>query len=111
MPLREQLGHERHRGVARLRDLDLKLTLPGLQMPGTEPVAQPGLIVLQAALALRPALITSTTQPAIELLLNRPLNDQPGTEPREVTEHLLRVIDHALPEQLVDVGLYLRRRR
>src|SRR5947209_4543153 len=111
MPLREQPGHERHGGMAGLRDLDLKLTLPGLQMPGTKPVAQPRLIVLQAALALRPALITSTTEPVIELLLDRPLNDQPGTQPGEVTKRLLRITDHALSEQPVDLSLYLRRRR
>ena len=68
MPLREQLGHERHSGVARLRDLDLKLALAGLQMPGTKPVAQPRLVVLQAALALGSTLEASATQPAIELL-------------------------------------------
>ena len=80
-------------------------------MPRTEPIAQRSLVVLQAALPLRPALVASTTEPAIELLLNRPLNDQTGTKPGEVTEHLLRVIDHALRQQLVDLGLYLRRRR
>jgi len=111
MPLRKQLGHERHGGVAGLRDLDLKLTLPGLQMPGTKPVAQPSLVVLQATLALRATLVASATQPAIELLLDRPLNDQPGTEPREVPEHLLRVIDHALRKQPIDLSLYLRRWR
>jgi hypothetical protein len=73
MPLREQLGHERHSGVARLRDLDLKLALAGLQMPGTKPVAQPRLVVLQAPLALGATLVASATQPAIELLLDRPL--------------------------------------
>ncbi len=101
MPLREQLRNERHRRLSGLRDLDPQLALPGLQVPRPEPVAQ-------TALALRPALIPSATQPAIELLLDRPLNDQPGTEPREIPEHLLRVINHALPKQPVDLSLYLR---
>jgi hypothetical protein len=78
MPLREQLGHERDGGVAGLRDLDLKLTLPGLQMPGSEPIPQPGVVALQPALALGASLIASATQPLIELVLDRSLNDQPG---------------------------------
>jgi len=49
--------------------------------------------------------------PRLELLLNRPLNDQPGAEPRELGQHLLRVIDHPPRQQLVDARLYLRRRR
>ena len=43
VPLREQLGQERDRGVPGLRDLDLKLALPGLQMPWPKPVAKGGL--------------------------------------------------------------------
>jgi hypothetical protein len=82
MPLRERLGDERHRGVAGLGDLDLKLTLPGLQMPGPESVTQPCPIVLLATLTLGSTLVASATEPAIELVLDRSLNDQPGTEPR-----------------------------
>jgi hypothetical protein len=44
------------------------------------------------------------TEPVIELVLDRPLNDQTGAEPGEVPEHLLWVIDDALPEQPVDLG-------
>jgi hypothetical protein len=84
---------------------------PVCRCRGTEPVAQPLLVVLQAALTLGATLVASATQPAIELLLDRPLNDQPGTEPRKLGEHLLWVVDYALPKQLVDLGLYLRRRR
>jgi hypothetical protein len=80
-------------------------------MPGTEPVAQRGLIVLQATLTLGATLIATATKPLIELVLDGPLDDQTGTESGEVTKHLLRVINHALGQQLVDVGLYLRRRR
>ena len=104
VPLREQLRHERHRRLARLRDLDPQLTLGRLQAPRTEPIAQ-------AALPLRPTLITSTTQPSVELLLDRPLNDQPSTEPSELGQHLLRILDTAPRQQLLDARLYLRRWR
>ena len=73
-------------------------------VPGTEPVALPR----------RPfssARVTSPAQPAVELLLDRPLDDQPSAEPGELGQHLLRVIDYASREQLVDARLYLRRRR
>ena len=100
----EQLGDERPSRLASLRDLDPQLTLGRLQPPRAKPVAQP-------ALALRPALIASPAPPRIELLLDRPLNDQPSAESRELRQHLLRVIDHPLRHQLVDTRLYLRRRR
>ena len=64
VPLREQLRHERHDRSARLRDLDPQLPLPGLHMPRPEPVSQPRVVVAQAALALRPALIPRAAQPA-----------------------------------------------
>jgi hypothetical protein len=51
MPIREQLGDERHRRLAELRDLDPQLALPGLDVPEPEPAAQ-------TALWLRPALVT-----------------------------------------------------
>src|ERR1700729_2985641 len=111
MPLREQLGHERDRRLTDLRNLDPQLTLSRLNVPGPEPVTHPRVIVTQPALALWPALIPSTTQPAIELLLDRPLNDQPRPEPGKLGQHLLRIIDHAPRQQLVDARLYLRRRR
>jgi hypothetical protein len=72
-----------------LRDLDPQLPLGGLHVPGTEPVAQSCVVVAQAALALRPTLVASPTQPLIELVLDRPLNDQPGAEPSELAQHLL----------------------
>src|SRR5579871_485255 len=80
-------------------------------MPGPEPVPQSRVVVLQAALLLRATLIASSAEPGVELLLDRSLDDQPGTEPGEVPKHLLRVIDHALPKQPVDLSLYLRRWR
>jgi hypothetical protein len=108
MPLREQLRNERLGCLPCLRDLDPQLTLPRLQTPGPEPVAHARVVVLQAALAFRPALVPSATQPGIEFLLNRSLDDQPGPEPSELGQHRLRIIDHALPQQLVDARLYLR---
>src|SRR5437763_1586264 len=80
-------------------------------MPRAEPVAQPRVVVAQPALALRPALVASSTEPLIELVLDRPLDDQPGAKPTEFAQHLLRVIDHSPRQQLVDLSLYLRRRR
>src|SRR5256885_7368512 len=80
----------------RLRDLDPQLTLSRLHMPGPEPIAQPRVVVTQSALALGPALVASPTEPLIELVLDRPLDDQSGTEPTELAQQLLRVIDHAL---------------
>ena len=74
VPLREQLRDERHRRLAGLRDLDPQLTLGRLHMPRPKPVAQ-------AALALGPAFIASAAKPLIELLLDRPLNDQPSAQP------------------------------
>jgi hypothetical protein len=62
---------------------------PGLQAPVTEPVALPRRPV-------RPPLVTSAAQPGVELLLDGPLNDQPGPESGELGQHLLRVIDHHL---------------
>ena len=91
-----------------LRDLDPQLTLGRLQTPGPEPVAHARVVVAQAALAFGPALVPSATQPGIELLLDRSLDDQPGPEPGELGQHLLRIIDHPLPQQLVDARLYLR---
>jgi hypothetical protein len=108
MPLREQLRNERLRCLPGLRDLDPQLTLSRLQAPGPEPVAHARVVVLQAALAFGPALVPSATQPGVELLLDRSLDDQPRAEPRELGQHLLRVIDHPLRQQLVDVRLYLR---
>jgi hypothetical protein len=101
VPLRKQLRHERRGRLTGLRNLDPQLTLGRLHVSGAKPVAQ-------AALALWPALIPSPTQPRVELLLDRPLNDQPGAEPGELGQHLLQIIDHALPQQLVDARLYLR---
>jgi hypothetical protein len=73
-------------------------------MARPEPVALP-----RPGLGL--ALVASATQPGVELLLDRPLDDQPGAEPTELGQHLLRLIDHPPRQQLVDLSLYLRRRR
>src|SRR5439155_8323842 len=87
-----------------LRDLDPQLALPGLHPPRAKPIALP-------RRRLRPTLITRPPQPAVELLLDRPLNDQPSAQPAELGEHLLRVIDQSPRQQPVNLGLYLRRRR
>jgi hypothetical protein len=67
--------------------------------------------VAKPSLPLRPALIARATQPLIELVLDRPLDDQPGAEPSQLGQHLRRVINQPLRQQLVDLDLYLRRRR
>jgi hypothetical protein len=55
------------------------------------------------ALGLRPALIASATQPRIELLLNRPLDDQPRAQPRQLRQRLARVLTNPDGQQLVDL--------
>jgi hypothetical protein len=57
---------------------------------------------------LRPTHVTSTRQPQLELLLDGPLNDQPGTEPPERAQHRLRVIDHPLDDSLSMLVCYSR---
>jgi hypothetical protein len=89
----EQFRDEHRARLADLRDLDPQLTLPGLHPTRSKPVALP-----RPGLGL--ALITSTTQPAVELVLDRPLDDQPGAEPGELGQHLLRVIDQPRPSSL-----------
>src|SRR5262249_50663 len=74
------------------------------QMPRPEPIAPSGA-------GLRPALVATPVQPTVELLLNRPLDDQPGTEPAELGQHLLQIVDQSSRQQLADVSLYLHRRR
>src|SRR5436309_10111985 len=71
---------------------------------GAKPIALPRRRV-------RPTLVAGPTQPRIELVLDRPLNDQPRAEPAQLRQHPLRIIDHPLRQQLVDLVLYLRRWR
>jgi hypothetical protein len=87
-----------------LGQLDLQLALSGLHAARSKPVApgRPG---------LRLAFIASSPKPLIELVLDSPLDDQSGTEPRELGEQLLRIIGKPAREQLVDLSLYLRRWR
>jgi hypothetical protein len=94
VPLRKQLRHERRDRSPRLWDLDSQLTLPGLHVPRTELITQPRAIVAQAALPVRPALIPGWAQSGVELVLDRPLDDQPGAEPTKLGQHLLRIINH-----------------
>jgi hypothetical protein len=66
---------------------------------------------LRSSAGLALALIAGAAQPLIELILNSPLDNQPDAQPRQLAQHLLRVIDQRSTEQLVDLSLYLRRRR
>jgi hypothetical protein len=109
--VREQLRDERLRGLAHLRDLDRKLPLCGLHPPGAVAIAQPAPIVAQAALVVGPALIAGPPEPGVELILDRPLDDQARAELRQLRERLARVLADSDGEQLVDLGFYLRRRR
>src|ERR671925_565948 len=59
----------------------------------------------------RPALIARPPQPGVELVLHSPLDDQPGTEPRELRQRLARVLADPHGEQPVDLFFDLRRRR
>src|SRR3982750_254662 len=89
-------------------NLYLELALAGLHRAGAKPVAQPRVVVAQPALIVGPALIPSTTQPRVELVLHRALDDQPGPEPRELRQRLPRVLTHPHGEQLIDPLLDLR---
>src|SRR5204862_971189 len=102
----ERLGR-----LADLRDLDLELALGGLHRPRPEPVAHPRVVVAQPALILGPPLIPGAAKPRVELVLHRPLDDQPGAELREFRQRLPRVLADPHSEQLVDPSLDLRRRR
>src|SRR5665811_2480421 len=53
-------------------------------------------------------------QSSIDKLLSEGMVDDPQkmlSEPAQLGQHLLRIIDHPLRQQLVDARLYLRRRR
>src|SRR4051812_30365717 len=104
VPRANSLGHERLGRLPDLRHLQLKLALRGLHPPRAKPVAQPALIV-------RPALIARPPQPRIELVLDRPLDDQPRAQLRELRQRLARVLAHPDSQQPVDLLLDLRRRR
>jgi hypothetical protein len=75
-PPREQLRGERLGRFTDLRDLDLELSLRGLQRARAKTVAQPAAIVAQPALMVGPALIARSAQPGVELVLHSPLDDQ-----------------------------------
>ena len=109
--MREQRRHERLGRLADLRDLDLQLALCGLHPPRAIAVSQPRLVVAKPTLVIGPALIARPAQPGIELVLDRALDDQPRPEPRQLRQRLSRVLAHPNGQQLVDLGLYLRRRR
>ena len=68
-------------------------------------------VVAQPALIVGPALIARAAQPGVELVLDRPLDDQPRAELRQLRQRLARVLAHPHGQQLVDLLLDLRRRR
>jgi hypothetical protein len=109
--VREQLRDERLGGLAHLRDLDRELALCGLQTARAIAVSGPRVEVAKPALIVGPALIPSAPQPGVELVLDSPLDDQSGAEPRQLGERLARVLADSDGEQLVDLALDLRRRR
>src|SRR5439155_22843003 len=99
-------------GLADLRNLYLQLALGGLHSPRTKTITQPRVKVAQAPLVLRPALITRTSQPRVELILHGPLDDQPRTQPRELGQRLRRCLaDRHRGQQPINLLLYLRRWR
>src|SRR5919106_1584487 len=59
----------------------------------------------------RPALIARTAKPGVELVLDRPLDDQPGPGPRQLRQRLAWVIADPPGKQPVDLFFDLRRRR
>src|SRR5947209_10065269 len=97
----KQLRDERLGRFPHLRNLDSQLTLSGLHPSRAKPVAITIAIVAQAALALRPALISGPTEPRVELLLDRPLNDQPRPEPSQLGQHPRWVINQLARQKLV----------
>jgi hypothetical protein len=109
--VREQLRDERLRGLAHLRDLDLELALCGLQPARAIAVSEPRVEVAKATLVVGPALVARPPEPSVELVLDRPLDDQPGAEPGQLRQRPARVLADPDAQQLVDLGLYLRPRR
>src|SRR5215213_8483682 len=92
-------------------DLHLQLRLERLHPAGAKAVEQPVLVVAQPALMRWPALITSPAKPGVELVLDRPLNNQSRAEPGQLRQRLTRVLAHPHSQQLIDLSLDLRRRR
>jgi hypothetical protein len=100
----EQLRDERLGRLTDLRDLHLKHPLGGLHPPRAKPVAQP-------RRRLGPTLIARPPKPRVELILHRPLDDQPGAQLRELRQRLPRVLTNPHGKQRIDLLLDLPRRR
>jgi hypothetical protein len=109
--VREQRRHERLGGLAHPRDLDPKLALCGLHPPRAIAVSEPRVEVAKPALIVGPTLIAGAPQPGVELVLDRALDDQPGTELRQLRQRLARVLADSDRQQPVELGPNLRRRR
>src|SRR5438094_2433234 len=109
--MREQRRHERLGSLADLRDLDLQLPFCGLHPATAIAVSEPRLVVAKPALVVGPALIARPAKPGVELVLDSALDDQSGAELRQLRQRLSRVLADPDGKQLVDLCLYLRRRR
>ena len=109
--MRKERRDERLGGLANLRNLHLELALCGLHPPRAIAVSESRVEVTKAALVVGPALIASPAEPGVELVLDRPLDDQPRSQLRQLGERLARVLADSNGEQLIDLVLNLRRRR
>jgi len=103
--------HEWLGSLADLRDLDLQLPFCGLHPARAIAVSEPRLVVAKPALVVGPALIARSAEPGVELVLDSALDDQSGAELRQLRERLSGVLAGPDGKQLVDLCLYLRRRR
>ena len=89
----------------------LELSLCGLHAAWAVAVSEPRVEVAKTALIVGSALIASSAEPGVELVLDRALDDQSGAELRQLRQRLARVLADSDGEQLVDLGFYLHRRR
>jgi hypothetical protein len=79
VPRGDQFGNERLGRLPHLRDLDRELPLGRLQPGRPKAVAQP-------RRRLRPPLIPGAAQPRVELILDRPLDDQTRAQLRKLRQ-------------------------
>src|SRR5207253_1264611 len=93
------------------RNLNLELALSGLHRPRPEPVSQPALLQALITLIAWPTFVARPPEPRVELVLDSPLDDQPGTEPRQLRQRLARALPNPNRQHLLDPGFNLRRRR
>jgi hypothetical protein len=75
------------------------------------PVSRADAFAFGPALIVRPALIARPSQPRVELVLDRALDDQPRSEPGQPRQRLALVLTDHDSQQPVDLRFDLRRRR